>query len=73
MTKFLEYFTGDKTEREDLIAFFHHTLRESKTCQQYLKDAEKAGDKVLLEFFKEVCAQDRLRAYRAEELLRRVH
>ncbi len=57
---------------EDLIVFFYKILRERDLCEDYIRHAEAGGDKELVEFFKEVQAQDRLRACRAEELLKRV-
>jgi len=71
MKRFVGYFTGERAETDDLICFFYHAARESKQCERYLKDAEQVDDGELVEFFKEIQAQDRLRLWRAEQLLNR--
>jgi hypothetical protein len=60
----------DQTE-SNLLCFLYGATKESELCQQYLRNAEESKDQTLAEFYREVQAQDRLRMWRIEELLRR--
>jgi len=65
-----EHKTGTRDEQYNLVSVLYHTLQGSETSEQYLHDAEQAGDQELVQFLREVQAQDRNRAERAKELLR---
>ncbi len=57
-------------EHYDLISVLHQTLEEAWKCETYCKDAEKAGDHALAQFFREVQLEQCRRAEQAKELLR---
>jgi hypothetical protein len=65
-----EQKTGTKDEQYNLVSVLYHTLQGAETCQQYIHDAQQAGDQELVQFVREVQAEDRRRAERAKELLR---
>jgi hypothetical protein len=48
----------------------YHTLQGSETYERYIHDAQQAGDQELVQFLREVQAENRRRAERAKELLR---
>jgi hypothetical protein len=52
-----------------LVSVTYHALQGAETCQQYLRDAEKADDEELAEFFKECGEEQVTRAERAKSLL----
>ena len=62
--------TGIQDKSYDLISILYHALQGAETSEQYLQDAEEAGDQELVAFFKEIVDQDRDRAARAKVLLR---
>lgn len=68
--KFGEFVTGEQAERDDLISFINHCEHDCAAFERYAQDAREAGDEELAEFFREAQAQDRFRAWRAEELLK---
>jgi hypothetical protein len=65
-----EHMTGTKDEQYNLISVLYHTLQGADTYEQYIQDAQQAGDQELVQFLREVQAEDRRRAERAKELLR---
>ena len=65
-----EHMTGTKDEQYNLISVLYHTLQGAETYEQYIQDAQQAGDQELVQFLREVQAEDRRRAERAKELLR---
>jgi hypothetical protein len=69
--EFITHFQGENRQRDDLIAFYYKLLRELEFCDKCIENAEASDEPSLTEFFREVQAQDRLRAWRTEELLRR--
>jgi len=71
MENFISHFQGENVERDDLISLFYRTLKESELCNQYIMDAERCGNSELVEFYREIQAQDRLRVSRTEEFLSR--
>ncbi|MEW5854792.1 MAG: hypothetical protein AB2A00_38810 [Myxococcota bacterium] len=64
-----EQQTGTSNQDYDLVSVLYHSLQGAETCAQYIKDAEQGGDQNLVEFFREVMAQDRQTAQRAMHLL----
>jgi hypothetical protein len=64
-----ERATGTPDHYYDLISVLYHALQGGETSQQYINDAQRAGDNELAEFFKQVQEEDRNRAERAERLL----
>ena len=68
----MQYEDGPTTcnEHYDLISVLHHALEGAWKCETYYKDAEKAGDYALAQFFREVHNEECRRAEQAKELLR---
>ena len=52
-----------------LISVLYHSLQGAQTYDQYVADAERAGDDELLKFFEECRDQETERATRAKALL----
>ena len=71
MEGFITQFQGEDVERDDLISLFYRTLKEAELCNQYILDAERGGNQDLVEFYREIQAQDRLRVNRTEQFLSR--
>jgi hypothetical protein len=61
--------TGDVTY--NLVSILYHALQAAETHDQYIRDAEEAGDRDLTAFFREVKEEDTRRANRSKELLAR--
>ncbi|HEV3050904.1 MAG TPA: hypothetical protein VGX50_11365 [Longimicrobium sp.] len=61
--------TGDVTY--NLISILYHALQAAETHDQYIRDAEEAGDTDLAAFFREVKEENTRRAERSKELLAR--
>jgi rubrerythrin len=61
--------TGDVTY--NLVSILYHALQAAETHDQYIRDAEEAGDQDLAAFFREVKEENTRRAERAKELLAR--
>lgn len=59
-----------RDEHYDLISVLYHALQSKETIEQYLRDAEEAGDSALAQFFREIREEDTTRAERAKVLLR---
>jgi hypothetical protein len=57
-------------EHYDLISVLYHMLEGAWKYETYYKDAEKAGDHALAQFFREAQLEECKRAERAKELLR---
>jgi rubrerythrin len=64
-----EHSTGVKDEHYNLVSVLYHALTAADTYDEYIRDAEQAGDQELVEFFRTIQSQDRERAQRAEALL----
>jgi hypothetical protein len=61
--------TGERDENYNLISVLYHALQGAETYSQYMRDAQRAGDDELVEFFSEVREEEQERAERARELL----
>jgi hypothetical protein len=53
----------------DLVSTLYHALQGADTYEQYMTDAEKAGDRELAQFFWDNKEENRHRAERAKQLL----
>lgn len=52
-----------------LVSVLYHALQGAETSEQYIDDAERAGDEELVKFFEQCREQDSERASRAKALL----
>lgn len=52
-----------------LVSVLYHALQGAETTEQYIDDAERAGDEELVKFFEQCREQDNERASRAKALL----
>jgi hypothetical protein len=52
-----------------LVSVLYHALQGAETSEQYIDDAERAGDEELVRFFEQCREQDSERASRAKALL----
>ena len=57
-------------EHYDLISVLYHALEGAWKCETYYRDAEKAGDETLAQFFRKAQQQHGARAEQAKALLR---
>jgi hypothetical protein len=57
-------------EHYDLISVLYHALEGAWKCETYSRDAEKAGDEALAQFFRETQHEECARAERAKALLK---
>ena len=57
-------------EHYDLISVLYHALEGAWKCETYSRDAEKAGDEALAQFFRETQQEQCARAEQANALLR---
>ena|SRR5690242_10561694 len=62
--------TGTRDETYNLLSVVYHALQGAETIEQYIQDAEEAGDQELVQFFRDILEEDRERADRAKLLLR---
>ena len=62
--------TGTRDEHYDVVSVLYHALQGAETCTTYLRDAERAGDQELVQFFREVQEAYRQLADRGKGLLR---
>lgn len=69
MTATAEHATGVENKTYNLVSVLYHALQGGETCQQYLRDAEQAGDQEMVQFFREVQECQRHLASRAREVL----
>jgi hypothetical protein len=62
-----------EAETEDqvygLVSVLYHALQGVQACEQYVGDAERAGDEDLVKFFEECRDEQQQRAARAKQLL----
>lgn len=65
-----EKITSTCNEHYDLVSVLYHMLEGAWKYDAYCKEAEKAGDHVLAQFFRESQQEECKRAARAKELLR---
>jgi hypothetical protein len=54
--------TGTRDETFNLISVLYHALQGAETYQQYIQDAEQRGDQELVQFFRDVRAEEKRRA-----------
>ena len=64
-----ERATGTPNEIYDLSSVLFHALEGGASYDQYIHDAEEAGDQELVEFFRRVRDEDSMRADEAQRLL----
>ena len=63
--------TGISDTVYDLTSVFYHAAQGGQVYDKYIEDAEKEGDRELVEFFREVRDQDAEKAQKAKSLLGR--
>ncbi len=61
--------TGSSNEQYNLVSVLYHSLEGAATYEQYIQDAQQAGDNDLANFFQEVKDTNSRLAQRAKELL----
>ena len=61
--------TGTKDQHYNLVSVLYHALQGGEAYDQYISDAEAAGDDELAQFFRDVQNEERQRAERAKSLL----
>jgi hypothetical protein len=61
--------TGTSNTIYDLASVLYHTLDAGASYDQYIRDAEEAGDQELVEFFRVLRDEDSRRADYAQELI----
>ncbi|WP_223644787.1 hypothetical protein [Corallococcus sp. EGB] len=61
--------TGTRDEHHDLISTLYHLLKGASVSEQYLRDAEAAGDQELAQLFRDWQEEQRNLAERAKNLL----
>ncbi|MDY7229785.1 hypothetical protein [Hyalangium rubrum] len=64
-----EQQTGTRDEHYNLISSLYHLLEGAATCEQYIRDAQEAGDQELVQFFKDLQDEHRNLSERAKNLL----
>ena len=64
-----EQTTGTRDEHYNLISVLYHALHGAETIEEYILDAEAAGDERLADFFREAQAMQRQLAERAKAML----
>jgi len=58
-----------KNEHYDIVSVLYHTLQGAETCQRYIQDAEREGDREVADFLREAQDQNLKLAARAKKLL----
>lgn len=61
--------TGTRDEHYNLISALYHLLKGASTAEQYIQDAQEAGDQELVQFFKDWQDEQRNFSERAKNLL----
>lgn len=61
--------TGASELTNDLVSVLYHALKETETCDRYIKDAEHGGDAELAKFFQDAKEENSRRAGQAKQLL----
>jgi hypothetical protein len=64
-----EQQTGTQDEHYNLLSALYHLLKGASTSEQYIEDAQEAGDQELAQFFKDWQEEQRHFAERAKNLL----
>jgi hypothetical protein len=62
--------TGTKDQDYDLLWFTETCLRNAARLEQYIKDAQQAGNAELAEFFQKAQAESRKGAEQGKQMLR---
>lgn len=62
--------TGTKDKDYNIMWFTQTCLRNALRLERYIKDAERAGDRELVEFFQRAQAESRKGAEQGKDLLR---
>jgi len=62
--------TGVPNISYDLISVLYHSLQSAENIDQYIEDANSAGDRELAAFFTEIKEQEKDRGERARRMLR---
>lgn len=62
--------TGTSDVVYNLASVIYHELQEAETVQQYIQDAQQAGDQQLVQFFQQVQQGARKQADQAKQLLK---
>jgi hypothetical protein len=57
-------------ENYDVVSVLYHLLEGSDTVDKYCEDAERAGDKELSQFFREVQTSNNQMAEKAQAILK---
>ncbi len=61
--------TGAPNLVYDIVSIMYHELESASTLQQYIRDAQQAGDNELLNFFQQTLQEHRQCAQQAQQLL----
>ncbi len=62
--------TGTKDEHYNLVSTLYHSLQGAETCGMYIMDAEEAGDKELVRFFRDTQKAHQKLAEKAKQMLK---
>ena len=65
-----EQVTGTPDPHYDIISVLYHAVQGAWNYDQYIRDAESAGDNDLASFFRDVKDENARRAERAKQLLK---
>lgn len=63
--------TGTRDVTYNLVSTLYHALQAAETEDQYIQDAEQAGDQDLVQFFRDMKQENTRRADRTKQLLAR--
>lgn len=63
--------TGTRDVTYDLISILYHSLQAAEHCTQYEKDAREEGKPELAQFFLRACANHRVLADEAKDLIKK--
>lgn len=63
--------TGMTNETYDLVSILYHALKSGSSSQQYIQDAQQAGDNDLVQFFQQCQQEDLQRVQQAQQLMSR--
>ena len=61
--------TGASNIVYDIVSSLYHELETASTTQQYIRDAQQAGDNELVQFFQKVLQDHQQCAQQAQQLL----
>jgi len=64
--------TGTPNFVFDLVSVLYHSLESGSTLQQYIQDAQQAGNNELVQFFQQIQQQDKQRAQQAQQILGKI-